>query len=114
MMPDTESSFGGERIWCVQSLRLTGFPNPTAILDADSWWDGVAGEPPESDTRRVREGIIQKQGPHAGGQLTLVVQPSLIHWRLDPAENPAPGSVHVPMIGGLPATLDAFLQCMSL
>ena len=114
-MSDNQSDIGGERIWSVQNLRLTAFPaDPTAALDLDSWWDGVAGSPPESETHRPREGVRQKQGLHDGAQLTLIVQPAVIHWRIDPPDNPDIESVHVPMIGGLPATLDAFFARMSL
>lgn len=67
--------------WQVHSLRTSAFLTSLLSLDTEtSWWEQAVGEPPETKLSRPKQGLQQQEGPFAGGQIGLVLQPNRVDW----------------------------------
>lgn len=63
-------------VWQVESLRLTVFLAPGAVV-VDSAWEDLVGKPPEASVRRP---VHQDEGGFEDGRLILATQPSRVDW----------------------------------
>lgn len=68
--------------WRAESVRLTAFPMPDAVVTPDSWWKDLLGAEAAVETHRKGRLVRQEQGDALGGVLVLTVQPGRINWQL--------------------------------
>jgi len=79
-------------IWRSELFRLSAFVFPGQSIDASTWWETIAGEPPENQNLQPRAGTRQEEGLYEGGRLVLTVQPDRIDWLFIPAFDKQTGS----------------------
>ena len=68
--------------WKVQVLRCTAFYAPDQQFDISGWWAEMVGDLPETETKRVKDGISIEEGPYKEGKLTLARSPIAVDLRL--------------------------------
>lgn len=69
--------------WNAESLRVTAFPTPDAVITPDTWWKDVIGADAATETFRKGKLVREDQGEALGGLLKLTVQPGRINWSLN-------------------------------
>jgi len=74
--------------WQVFVLRFTAFYSPDETFDSSGWWAEVTGDLPETETKKLKEGIIIEEGPFRDGKLTLVKSEVAIDLRLHLPDKP--------------------------
>ena len=85
--------------WQVQVLRCTAFYTPDEQFDISGWWAEMMGDLPETETKKVKEGISIEEGPYKEGKLTLVRSPIAVDLRFQPGDK-LPDKVNgIPTIG---------------
>ncbi|MBW7990283.1 MAG: hypothetical protein FVQ84_09750 [Planctomycetes bacterium] len=85
--------------WQVQVLRCTAFYAPDQQFDISGWWAEMVGDLPETETKRVKEGLRIEEGPYKEGKLTLAKSPIAVDLRFQLGEQ-LPDEVNgVPTIG---------------
>ena len=85
--------------WQVQILRCTAFYAPDQQFDISGWWAEIVGDLPETETKKVKDGISIEEGPYREGKLTLARSPIAIDLRFQPADK-LPDKINgIPAIG---------------
>lgn len=74
--------------WQVFVLRFTAFYSPDETFDSSGWWAEVTGDLPETETKKLKEGIIIEEGPFRDGKLTLVKSEAALDLRLQLPDKP--------------------------
>lgn len=98
-----------ERLWLVDSLRLTTFPSPSTLFNAAGQWEQVVGHAPDSQTIQPARGNVEEIGKFEDGQLQLAAQPVRVDWNylignfLDPESTP--NKIEVPLANALQSFL---------
>ena len=93
-------------IWQAESLRLTVFLTPGAVL-SDSTWEDLVGKPPETSVRRP---AYQDEGEFEDGRLTLATQPSRVDWLYTADLRKIESGL--PTVGFFPDAVSKFQQLM--
>jgi len=93
-------------VWLAESLRLTVFLTPGAVV-GDSTWEDLVGKPPETSVRRP---AYQDEGEFEDGRLTLATQPSRVDWLY--AADLRKIESGLPTVGSFPDAVSKFQQLM--
>lgn len=93
-------------VWQVESLRLTVFLAPGAVV-SDSTWEDLVGKPPEISVRRPH---YQDEGEFEDGRLTLATQPSRVDWLYTADLRKI--ETGLPTVGSFPDAVSKFQQLM--
>jgi len=93
--------------WGANQLRLTAFPDPSAVIRTPDWWAQVTGQPADQTANNVKQSIFEASGAFGDGVLTLRTQPLRIDWLFTPSMSedlPAPDA----SLGPLQTAIDQF------
>jgi hypothetical protein len=95
--------------WQVQVLRFTAFYDPEEQFDISGWWAELTGDMPETETKKVKEGISIEEGPFMDGRLTLTKSQIAIDLRFQLPNKP-PNEVNgIPTIGSFEEQYPVFI-----
>lgn len=96
--------------WQVQVLRCTAFYTPDETFGISGWWAEVMGDLPETETKKLKDGISIEEGPFKDGKLTLTKSPVAVDLRFQLPNN-LPNEVNgVPTIGNFEERCPEFVS----
>ena len=72
--------------WQVQVLRCTAFYAPDQQFDISGWWAEMVGDLPETEIKKVKDGLSIEEGPYKEGKLTLARSPIAVDLRFQLGE----------------------------
>jgi hypothetical protein len=73
-------------LWHVNSIRITGFPNPDYSSDP-KWWDQVTDSFPDSINQQPKISAVSVGGNYKDINLTLGIMPFRFDWLINPKQN---------------------------
>lgn len=108
------SDFGD---WQVESLRLTAFLSAPLPAVPETWWSELAGQPPDSQNTRPKEGRWQFDGAVTNPDLSNALlilrgENQRLDWLLQPAplaEEGRPPDIESAYVGYFPPAMTAFV-----
>lgn len=96
--------------WQVHVLRCTAFYTPDETFDISGWWAEVTGDLPETETKKLKDGISIEEGPFKDGKLILAKSPVAIDLRLQLPDK-LPNEVNgIPTIGSFEELYPQFVS----
>lgn len=99
-------------VWSVESLRVTAFPvRGTPILSPDIWWETAAGHPPDTTTKKPKEGLAQASGDILDGKIhmSITCMPERIDWQWQSSEKNL-AILGFPVLGDFKVLLEDFVN----
>lgn len=105
------TSTSSESNWQVESLRLTAFPSPAAIVEP-TWWKTLFKDEPEKRISKQKVGVLQEEGSFGEGRLVLQVQRNRIDWVSGVDPEKINEEKDFPSIGSFEKTIETFADLM--
>ena len=99
-------------LWQVDTLRMTVFLSPDALITAPTWGMDLLEEQPEKRIAQPKRGEQREEGLFAKGKLVLGTGLTRVDWLYTVADDPEFAVAGFPTVGTLPEALETFRPLM--